>query len=350
MLLTCVALLTGWSLLARPAPVLAESFNDAHFHIANYVQQGNTLSAFLKIMGDRVGRVALFGIPLQQKWDYFESQDRAPDYYLRSDAALYYYSFVDAMVAEAYRGLSPEDQQRFDPMITGFNPTDMYATEHIRRVLMLYPGVFSGIGEFSIHKEFVSSKILGHTASLHNPALHKILEFAGEVGLVAILHCDINTVLPIKSAPPAHFAPLKALFKAHPRTTIVWAHTGLGRFVRPTADHLELLEELLQDDACGHVILGISWDEVAKYVVNTPQSTKAWATLMNAYPDRFLFGTDSVAPKDRDGYLKTYRAYQPLWERLDERAARKIKSTNYERIFDAANRKVRAWERRQLEP
>ena len=342
-------LLAGWSLLAQPESAQAADFNDAHFHIANYVQQGITLPAMLDIMGEQVGRVALFGIPLQQKWDYFESGDRAPDYYLRSDAALYYYSFVDAMVAEAYRSLSPEDQQRFDPMITGFNPTDMYATDHIRRVLMLYPGVFSGIGEFSVHKEFVSSKILGHTASLYNPALHEILEFAEEVGLVAILHNDINTVLPKKGRPPAHFEPLKVVFKTHPRTTIIWAHTGLGRFVRPTPDHLELLEELLQDDAFGHVFLGISWDEIAEYVVDTPQSARAWAALMNAYPDRFLFGTDSVSPKDRDGYLKTYRAYQPLWERLDEGAARKIKIGNYERIFDAAARKVRAWERRQRE-
>jgi hypothetical protein len=44
-------------------------------------------------------------------------------------------------------------------MITGFNPADMYGVDHIRRVLQTFPGVFSGIGEFTIHKEFVSSKI-----------------------------------------------------------------------------------------------------------------------------------------------------------------------------------------------
>ena len=59
-----------------------------------------------------------------------------------------------------------EQQARLDPMILGFNPTDMYALDHIRRVLELFPGVFSGIGEFSMHKELVSSKIAGETASL----------------------------------------------------------------------------------------------------------------------------------------------------------------------------------------
>ena len=60
-----------------------------------------------------------------------------------------------------YRSLTPEQQARLDPMITGFNPADMYAVDHIKRVLTTFPGVFSGIGEFTIHKEFVSSKVAG---------------------------------------------------------------------------------------------------------------------------------------------------------------------------------------------
>ena len=77
-------------------------------------------------------------------------------------------------------------------MITGFNPADMYGVDHIRRVLTAFPGVFTGIGEFSIHKEFVSAKVAGETASLTNPALDRILDFAAEAGLVVILHNDID--------------------------------------------------------------------------------------------------------------------------------------------------------------
>ena len=58
----------------------------------------------------------------------------------------------------AYKSLTKEQQARFDPMITGFNPADMYAADHVRRVLETFPGVFTGIGEFTIHKEFVSGK------------------------------------------------------------------------------------------------------------------------------------------------------------------------------------------------
>lgn len=325
----------------------AYDFNDSHFHLTNYIQEGLSLPEFLRIMGDRTGRAAVFGIPLQQKWDYFESGSRAPDYYLLTDAEMYYYSFTDAIIADQYLRLAAEDRARIDPMITGFNPTDMRAVDHIRRVLLMYPGVFSGIGEFSVHKEFVSAKVAGHTASLRNPALDRILAFAGETGLVVLLHNDINSVRPAP-ARPAHFDDLKAVFRAHRDTTIIWAHTGLGRFVRPTADHLDLLREILADDDFSHVSFDISWDEVAKWIVADEAVVDAWAKLVNQYPDRFLFGSDAVAPNTQADYLKAFDAYQRLWERLDADAANKVKSKNFERIFDAARVKVRAWEAAQL--
>jgi hypothetical protein len=208
-------------------------FNDSHFHLTNYVQEGTDIHDFLKIMGSKAGRVALFGIPLQQQWSYRSDGDHAPTYYLGSDAPLYYYSFTDAWIAMVYKSLTEAEKARFDPMITGFNPTDMYAADHIRRVLQTFPGVFSGIGEFTIHKEFVSSKIAGEVASLQDPALDRILDFAAEVGLVVILHSDIDVPFAKEGAPPAYLDQMRDLFKRHPQTTIIWAHTGAGRVVHP---------------------------------------------------------------------------------------------------------------------
>lgn len=79
--------------------------NDVHFHLTNYIQQGTDIHDFLRIMGTKVGRVAIFGIPLQQEWSYSVDGDRAPTYYLNSDAPLYYYSFTDAYIAMAYKSL-----------------------------------------------------------------------------------------------------------------------------------------------------------------------------------------------------------------------------------------------------
>jgi predicted TIM-barrel fold metal-dependent hydrolase len=149
----------------------------------------------------------------------------------------------------------------------------------------------------------------------------------------------------------------KDLLRRHPNAAIIWAHTGLGRVIRPqqasaSADaterspgHLDILEEMLDDPTLAHVNFDISWDEVAKYVVSSPEATQRTAALINRHADRFLFGTDEVAPTDQQTYLRVYRQYDPLWRLLTPEAQQLVKHGNYERLFDAARTRVRAWER-----
>src|SRR6476660_8135225 len=272
-----ISLVIWCSLAAAQSQPDQPELNDVHFHLTNYIQEGTDIHDFLKIMGTKVGRVALFGIPLQQEWSYQNSGDFAPTYYMQTDAPLYYYSFTDAYIAMAYRSLSKEERARFDPMITVFNPADMYAADHIRRVLKTFPGVFSGIGEFTIHKEFVSSKIAGETASLLDPALDRLLDFAGEAGLVVILHNDIDMPFPKPGQEPYQVVQLRDLIKRHPRTTIIWAHAGLGRVVRPVKDQLSIMDRALSNPDLKNLYIDLSWDEVAKYVVASPEAITATA-------------------------------------------------------------------------
>ena len=348
---------------ASAPPNNGPEFNDSHFHLTNYIQEGADIRNVLRMMGNTIGRSTLFGIPLQQQWSHRITGDFAPKYYLDTDAALYYYSFTDAYIAAAYRSLTPEQQDRLDPMITGFNPTDMYAADHIRRVLQTFPGVFTGIGEFSIHKEFVSSKVAGDKASLTDPALDRLLDFAGEVGLVTIIHNDIATpffkpsALATNPTPyevgrgsgdaiePINLTRMKDLLRRHPRTTMIWAHVGLGRIIQPLQHHAAIAEAILADSAFRHVYFDISWDEVAKYMVSSPATAQRAAEMINHYPDRFLFGTDVVAPTDTTNYFKTFRMYGPLWELLTPEARAKVSRLNYERLFDTARQRVRAWEK-----
>lgn len=319
-------------------------FHDSHFHLTNYVQEGTEIRRFLEIMGDKVGRSMLCGIPLQQQWMHANTGDFAPTYYTQSDAPLYYYSFTDAIIAHAYLSLTPQERLRFDPMITGFNPTDMYAADHIRRVLLMFPGVFSGIGEFSIHKEFVSSKISGEVATLENKALDRILDFAAEVGMPVVLHCDVNTPFPRPNQDPYIVTKLRELASRHRDATIIWAHIGLGRVVRPVEDQVGMLERALANPESKNIHFDISWDETAKYLVDSPETIEVTANLINRYPDRFLFGTDCVAPKTQEQYLQTYHIYAPLLEKLTPKAKHLLLKGNYERIFDKARKSVRAWE------
>jgi hypothetical protein len=355
-LAVAMQVLAGKAVPSAQTPASAATdFNDSHFHLTNYIQQGIDARDFLKIMGTRVTRSTLFGIPLQQQWSYANSGDFAPTYYLQSDAPLYYYSFTDAYIATAYRSLSKEDQARFDPMITGFNPADMYGVDHIRRVLKTFPGVFTGIGEFSIHKEFVSSKVAGETASLTNPALDRILDFAAEGGLVVILHNDIDMPFAKQDAEPVYLSQMKSVLKRHQKTAIIWAHIGLGRIVHPVQvsaeaavrnpTQLEIVETMLSDPELRHVSFDISWDEVAKYAVASPESIARVSAALNKYPDRFLFGTDTVAPSGPAPYFGVFDMWGPVWRQLTPDASLKVRRGNYERIFDEGRRSVRAWEK-----
>ncbi len=343
----------------RPAAGQARAptndFDDVHFHLTNYVQEGTNIRDFLRIMGKRANRVALFGIPLQQTWSFENSGNFAPTYYLQTDAPLYYYSFTYAFIAMAYRSLTPAERDRFYPMITGFNPADMYAADHIRRVLTVFPGVFTGIGEFTIHKEFVSSKVAGDVASLTDPALDRILDFAGEVGLVVLIHNDMDMPFAKAGVEPVFLTQMKQLLRRHPKTTIILAHMGLGRIVHPVQSSSAqpdtwnpnqgvIVEDILKDPGLRHVYFDISWDEVAKYLLATPEITRRSANLINRYPDRFLFGSDVVAPRDTTPYYAVFNMYGPLWSLLTPDASAKVRKGNYERLFDAGRKRVRAWE------
>jgi predicted TIM-barrel fold metal-dependent hydrolase len=160
-----------------------------------------------------------------------------------------------------------------------------------------------------------------------------------------LLHNDVDLPFPRPGQDPYQAVQLGQLLRRHPRTSIIWAHCGLGRIVRPVKDQLGIVERALADPALAHVSIDISWDEVAKYIVATPESIQATADLINRHPDRLLFGTDEVAPTEQAKYLKVYDMYAPLFARLSPEASGKLRKGNCERLFDSARRRVRAWER-----
>jgi hypothetical protein len=142
----------------------------------------------------------------------------------------------------------------------------------------------------------------------------------------------------------------------HPRTTIIWAHTGLGRVVQPRPmqatstigarppSHIELIERLLADPRFNHVHFDISWDEVAKYAVASPENIADVAAAFDRHPTRFLFGTDNVAPPDLAANIRVFEMWNPIFARIRPETRTAISTGNYERLFDAARQRVRAWE------
>lgn len=370
----------------------ADQVADSHFHNANYAMQGVPLKMFIdNYMQDKIARSVVFPLPLQQKWDRFEhyADDRMPpNYYMGPRAGMYYYSAIDAMTAMEFLKLSAADKARLDPMIVGFNPMDQYGVNHIKRMLILYPGVFSGIGEFSVHKELVGDKIDDDLTgtnmapgeklppdatdstrnTLYNPSLKTIFDFAGESGLVVCLHSDVypaRVTYDGKVTSLSQNAPytegMKHLCAQSPQAKVYWAHTGLGRFVKPAPNHLQVVSEVL--DACPNWSVDLSWDLVQSYIADPKPgmpTLEDWAGFVRKYQDRVLWGSDTVIYTrnkiDDNGnlvtgklmpveeYLSVKEILNPLWKQVGPEVTRKIRYTNHVRLFDAARTKVRAWE------
>src|SRR5262249_19244304 len=70
--------------------------------------------------------------------------------------------------------------------------------------------------------------------------------------------------------------------------------------------------------------------------------------LVNRYPDRFLFGTDVVAPADAAQYFRVFDIYRPFLERLTPVARQQFLRGNYDRLFGASRKRRRAWEAAHL--
>ena len=98
---------------------------------------------------------------------------------------------------------------------------------------------------------------------------------------MVLIHNDIATPFAKETDRPAYLEQMVALLKRHPKTTIIWAHTGLGRVVVPVQHHAATLEAILKDPDCQHICFDISWDQVARYILANPLSQAISADLIN---------------------------------------------------------------------
>lgn len=291
---------------------------------------------------------------------------------IKEDAPLYYDTGVDGHTARAYLELTEEDRAKFDPMITGLALGDMRASEKLIMKLYDNPGVFTGVGEITVFKEWVQRKVQGEMqADLTSQqcALLKLMKTCGTIGMPVVLHCDVGSMFWEKDnssdkATQDHFENMKA-FLSHPdcqKTTIIWAHAGgLGKYARIRPGHLKNLEKILSSDDCKHVHFDLSWDTVAEQLLYddnqlpvketssvNEEKLQELVNLINKYPYRFLFGSDSLSPNTVSIWKGTETTYHELFVRLGDQVSNALRIGNYERLIVGARRKVRLWERHCL--
>lgn len=386
-------------------PRQATWITDAHFHATNYTQQGYKPAQLLTAMDElQIRYTVLSPIPTNQiaccsSKTYRPAHGVAndqPDYYIydpdvraarfvtaevykyiiKQSPSLVYNTGVDAYTAVSYGVLPDKDKDRFDPMVTGLVLGDDRASDDLMFKMEAFPGVFTGVGEITVHKEWVERKLSGDVqANLKDraPALKFLFQTCGDIGMPVILHCDAD-VMPHERTKdtPEHEVSLKELMgdPMCQKTTIVWAHAGgLGKYSRIRPGHLDRMRKVFEDPALKHVRIDISWDTVAEQLIFKPEDiqrdeedrlakkdrkplqpdpahVKDLVAFIEAYPDRVLFGSDSLAPNSEAIWNATHVLYEEsVFKALKPETRRKVQLGNYVDVFVAARAKVRRYEK-----
>jgi hypothetical protein len=336
-------------------------YNDAHFHIQDFKADGLPLPAILKTLGNQVCRTTIMSLAVTVAHDPQVDGDFSPTYYTQTDGQVLYYNAIqDVLVAHKFLALPDNERARLDPMMNAFNLKDARAREYIKKMVHLYPGVWSGFGEIHFKKQEFSEKIAGGPPSLYSPSIDAVFDVIGEMRAVAVVHCDHDTpsnlallkepsaraMLHNSSPKPQYLDTFKSFLKRHPNVTMIWAHfMGNGRGVQPYPEHWRYLHEILADPAFKHVYIDLSWGPVvAPYVTDTPEHLKMTAALIRKYPDRLLYGSDQGPTPDWNVVKRDYDVWEPLWKEIGPELTRQVAKENYIRLFDQSRRNMRTWE------
>jgi len=175
-------------------------------------------------------------------------------------------------------------------------------TEYIQLLDEEYPGVFSWMGEVNLVKQalFNNGQV---PASLESIKLWKpFMDTIRRRNIPINIHSDLGS----NAEPTKYLYLMEEVLNRYNDNKIVWAHLGLSKELTDIAPekHIAILKRLL--DKYENLMLDLSWDVLWDSVFVNDESRAKYVELINAYPTRFLTGTDFVASRDAKDY-KTYR-------------------------------------------
>ncbi|MDB5293550.1 MAG: hypothetical protein JWL69_4791, partial [Phycisphaerales bacterium] len=233
-----------------------------------------------------VEEAVVSGMPVVKEWP--QEERLRPEYYLEDDSRCYWYSATDVLVAREVQSLPPDLQKRFHPTICGFNGADRNAIDHVMRMIDWYPGFWQGIGEVMTRHDDLTALTYGQPARADNLALGRVFTFAGQHDLPVFLHSNIGSVWKHE---PIYLPEVETAVREHPQTRIVWCHAGISRRIEiPTLT--KDLEAMVSKYP--NLYVDVSWVVYDNDLEKGGKPDPQWIALIEAYPDRFMIGSDKV--------------------------------------------------------
>ncbi|WP_277052447.1 amidohydrolase family protein [Zestomonas thermotolerans] len=313
-------------LLAGAAAARDYRYSDAHLHYVDFFQESAGMDELLASMArNRVDHVMLAGIPVAKKWH--EDEPKRPRYYAGDDAAAYWYSATDVLVAAAVKRLPAEQRRRFHPFLSGFNPNDKNSDAHIRRMLELEPGLWQGIGEVFTRHDDLTSLTEGDTPRANNEAMARIYHLAAEHDLPVLLHSNITSK---RERNPLYLHEIEEPLRNHPHVRFIWAHAGTSMEIHRHQKRLDFLLPVLTRllDDYPNLYIDLSWTVLRPYLLDEEgKPDPDWLALVRRHSGRFMIGSDVVG--SFDGLGEQLGAFDAFLDALPEGVARKVARDNF---------------------
>ena len=302
------------------------SYTDAHLHYVNFFQETDGMPALLEQMDAHdIEHVMISGISVAKKWH--ENEPRRPRYYAGDDAGAYWYSATDHIVAQALQTLTPAQRKRFHPFLTGFNPNDKNADEHVRRLLVMYPGMWKGIGEVFTRHDDLTALTQSETPRANSEAMRRIYLLAAGHELPVMIHSNITSK---RERNPLYLSELEEALRDHPGVRFIWAHAGTSMEIHRHQDKLAFLFDELERmlGLYPNLYIDLSWTMLDPYLLGDDgQADPRWVDLVERYADRFMIGSDVVGRFRNLG--RHMSGFDVFLDALTEATAHKVARDNF---------------------
>jgi hypothetical protein len=309
---------------------------DCHLHLLDFLQKSSGTRAALKAMdGCNVKKAVVFGMPCCKKWCFYRKDQ--PLYYQDDNGPCYVYAFADQMVADAWLALPDAQRKRFAPCFASFDPTDLAAISHVRRMFLKYPKMWRGIGEIMCRHDDLTTMMLSKEIPVVNhPGLDPIYAFAIETGLPCLVHHNADRVGD-NDDKWEYVHEVEDVLTRHPQLKFVWVHAGVSRRCSEP-EHHKMIERLC--DTYPNLMVDISWVVWEDVICDESGTVKpGWVECIQKHHTKFFIGSDNVAQffpiNDTSINLlaSNITKYYQLFDKLTPDAAQNVAHLNAERVY-----------------
>jgi len=306
--------------------------SDAHFHPRDFVMHGESLHEIYKnSQANCIDKILTNSLPLLENWA--DKKSKRPTYYTDDKSKFYWNTISDIPTFEEYRKLPAAEKSKFFFLVNGFLHFDLGAIEAVKSTLELYPDLpIVGFGEIFGEHDILSDQ-MNPPSKINAEALDPIYELAAQKKWFVLIHNNLANRSFKGPTAPIYVDTLKEVLRKHRKTTFLWAHAGIMRNI-VIDDLTKILDELLAQNK--NLYIDLSFVVLENYIMAEGTVDKDWVTLIEKYPNRFLFGTD-----DLGSYKNFYdvKKYLPLLDSLKPATAEKFASKNLEFLISRALKK-----------